>query len=440
MEKNKHYIIFWLGQSVSQLGSAMTAFALTIWAYQQTQSAMTVSLMTFCSYVPYILVSIFVGGFIDRHSKKMILIISDSVAALLTVGVFIQLSQNNLSIEQIYIVNAIIGFANAFQSPAASVVTGTLIPDGQYQKASGLQSFSSNLTMVVSPMLAGMITGFAGLPFVLVADLLSFLFCVVTLISIKTDAQLSEHVIQKSNKNKFGNLKDSIQFLNNEKGLLYIMISLAIINFFSRLTYENILSPMILSRSGNDIKVLSVVSGVLGAGGIIGGMMVLGVKGKSNPLKLLYVSAGVSFLFGDLLMGVGQNLSIWLLAGIAASVPIPFIMAGQTMMLYKIIPPNMQGRIFALRNAIHSSTIPLGILLGGYLADYVFEPFMESDHLLADLLKNVVGSGAGSGMAVMFLCTGILGSISCIAGYKNKHIKRLGVRLEVDGEAGGDIL
>lgn len=439
MEKNKHYIIFWLGQSVSQLGSAMTAFALTIWAYQQTQSAMTVSLMTFCSYVPYILVSIFVGGFIDRHSKKMILIISDSVAALLTVGVFIQISQNNLSIEQIYIVNAIIGFANAFQSPAASVVTGTLIPDGQYQKASGLQSFSSNLTMVVSPMLAGMITGIAGLSFVLVADLLSFLFCVMTLVPIKTDAPLSEPVIQKSNKTKFGNLKDSILFLKNEKGLLYIMISLAIINFFSRLTYENILSPMILSRSGNDIKVLSIVSGVLGAGGIIGGMMVLGVKGKANPLKLLYVSAGVSFLFGDLLMGAGQNLSIWLLAGIAASVPIPFIMAGQTMILYKIIPKNMQGRIFALRNAIHSSTIPLGILLGGYLADYIFEPFMGSDHLLANLLKNMVGSGAGSGMAVMFLCTGILGSISCIAGYKNKHIKRLGDRLEVNGEADGDI-
>lgn len=440
MEKNKHYIIFWLGQSVSQLGSAMTAFALTIWAYQRTQSAMTVSLMTFCSYVPYIIVSIFVGGFIDRHSKKMILIISDSVAALLTVGVFIQISQNKLSIEQIYVVNAIIGFANAFQSPASSVVTGTLIPDGQYKKASGLQSFSSNLTMVVSPMLAGMITGFAGLPFVLVADLLSFLFCVVTLVPIKTDPLLSEHVIQKNNKNKFGDLKDSILFLKNEKGLLYIMMSLAIINFFSRLTYENILSPMILSRSGNDIKALSVVSGVLGAGGIMGGMMVLGAKEKSNPLKLLYVSAGLSFLFGDLLMGVGQNLSVWILAGIAASVPIPFVMAGQTMILYKFVPKNMQGRIFALRNAIHSSTIPLGILLGGYLADYVFEPFMGSHHLLADLLKNVVGSGAGSGMAVMFLCTGIFGSMSCIVGYKNNHIRRLADRLEVDGEKGSNTL
>ncbi|WP_313076754.1 MFS transporter [Lacrimispora sp.] len=440
MEKNKHYIIFWLGQSVSQLGSAMTAFALTIWAYQRTQSAMTVSLMTFCSYVPYILVSIFVGGFIDRHSKKMILIISDSVAALLTVGVFIQITRNNLSIEQIYVVNAIIGFANAFQSPAASVVTGTLIPDGQYKKASGLQSFSSNLTMVVSPMLAGMITGFAGLPFVLVADLLSFLFCIVTLVTIKTDPLISNDEVKKNNNKKSGNLKDSILFLKNEKGLLYIMISLAIINFFSRLTYENILSPMILSRSGNDIKALSVVSGVLGAGGIIGGIMVLGGRGKSNPLKLLYVSAGLSFLFGDLTMGVGQNLSVWLLAGIAASVPIPFVMAGQTMILYKFIPQNMQGSIFALRNAIHSSTIPLGILLGGYLADYVFEPFMESDHLIADLLKNVVGSGAGSGMAVMFLCTGILGSISCIVGYKNNHIRRLADRLEVDGEMGSHTL
>lgn len=110
------------------------------------------------------------------------------------------------------------------------------------------------------------------------------------------------------------------------------------------------------------------------------------------------------------------------------------------MILYKFIPQNMQGSIFALRNAIHSSTIPLGILLGGYLADYVFEPLMGSDHLLADLLKNVVGSGAGSGMAVMFLCTGILGSISCIVGYKNNHIRRLADRLEENEEIGSDTL
>ena len=67
---NTDYKIFWLGQAVSQLGSSMTSLALTFWSYQQTNSAMAVSFMSFCNYLPYILVSIFGGTFIDRSSKK----------------------------------------------------------------------------------------------------------------------------------------------------------------------------------------------------------------------------------------------------------------------------------------------------------------------------------------------------------------------------------
>ncbi len=74
MNKVNNYLIFWFGQVVSQLGSSMTSFALTIWVYKQTGSAMSVSLLSFCSYLPYVLVSIFAGGFVDKHSKKFILI------------------------------------------------------------------------------------------------------------------------------------------------------------------------------------------------------------------------------------------------------------------------------------------------------------------------------------------------------------------------------
>ncbi len=78
----KKYIILWLSQSVSGLGSSMTGFALVLWAYGQSQSAMSVSLMSFCNYVPYVLFSLFVGDFIDRHRKKTIMLVSDSVAAI----------------------------------------------------------------------------------------------------------------------------------------------------------------------------------------------------------------------------------------------------------------------------------------------------------------------------------------------------------------------
>lgn len=181
---------------------------------------------------------------------------------------------------------------------------------------------------------------------------------------------------------------------------------------------------MILSRSGGNSTVYGIVSGALGIGGIIGGVWVT-IGKKKNPKKMIYYSIAISFLFGDLLMGVGRNLWIWCIAGLAASVPIPFIMAGQSVILYKMVPIQMQGRIFALRNAVQFSTIPVGILLGGYLADYVFEPFMLSNSIVSTLLQKIVGSGSGSGMAVMFLCTGILGTVFSCFAYHNKYIQSI---------------
>ena len=95
------------------------------------------------------------------------------------------------------------------------------------------------------------------------------------------------------------------------------------------------------------------------------------------------------------------------------------------MILYRVVPQQMQGRMFAVRNVIQSSTIPIGIFLGGFLAEYVFEPFMLSSHIFAATLGKIVGSGAGSGMAIMFLCTGVLGAIFSWLGYRDKDIRNL---------------
>ena len=125
-------------------------------------------------------------------------------------------------------------------------------------------------------------------------------------------------------------------------------------------------------------------------------------------------------------MGVGRNMVAWSFAGLAASLPIAFINAGQMLILYKYVPEKMQGRIFAVRNALQYSTIPAGILLGGFLADYVFEPFMRTEKPFAQMLHRIVGMGAGSGMAVMFLCTGIFGTIFSFISYHQKAIRNLG--------------
>lgn len=420
----RNFTLFWLSGSVSQLGSAMTSYALIIWAYQQTKSAMTVSLMSFSMYLPYICISIFAGAFIDRHSKKKIMLITDFMAAICTFVIFLLIVTNQFQIWHIYIVNMVIGFANSFQSPAQSVAVGIMIPKEEYARASGMNSFSNNLLTVATPMLAASLISVVGLKGILLIDVVTFLFAEgVLLFFIKIPEVINKHA--NKNQSIFAGCKEGVQFLCNHKGILFIVLSMACMNFFSRLTYENILSPMILARSGGNTQVLGIVTGMIGFGGILGGLLVTLRKKSDNKIAEIFLTAAFSFLCGDLLMGVGRNVVLWSIAALAASVPIPFITAAQNVIMYEVIPREVQGRIFAVKNAIQFCTIPIGILLGGFLADYVFEPFLVSGSQGAKWVQGLVGNTEGSGMALMFVITGILGCLTSLLWYRSKEICKL---------------
>lgn len=416
------YVVFWATQSFSQLGSAMTGFALIIWAYGQTKSAMSVALMSLCSYLPYVLVSIFAGTFIDSHSKKAIMLAADALAAACSLCVLGLCISGRLLQVHIYVVNAVVGLMNAFQSPAEAVAIGMIVPKERLKQASGMASFSANLITVVSPMAATALLSFAGLEAVIFFDLLTFFVAFfVLLLAIR----IPESVFDKKEEGVFAGFAEGVCFLKENKGIWYIILTMCVINFFSRLTYENILSPMVLARSGGDSMSLGFVNAAIGIAGIAGGLLVTVGKKKHDSMRMIYFSAALSFLFGDLLMGLGRNTLTWCMAGIFASLPIPFVCAGQNIILYHVVSQEMQGRIFAVRNAIQFGSIPFGILLGGALADYCFEPFMAGNSFLAGWLHRLVGEGAGSGMAVMFLCTGILGSICSILAYHLPAMKEL---------------
>lgn len=407
------FYIFWAGQTLSQLGSAMTGFALILWAFEGKGSALTVSLMAFCSYVPYVLASLLAGGVVDRRSPKGILLACDLLAAMGTGTILAAAGQGRLTVELICNVNIFTGLMNAFQSPAASAAVGRLAPEDRLSRVSGLQALGSNLNAVLTPVLAAALYGMGGLPLVLAIDLITFAAAFLSLLVLQIPAA-AQHTQRKV---PFAGLRAGVSFLQANRDILRLILTIAVINFFSRLTYENILSPMLLARSGNDRGVLATVNACMGAAGIAGGLWVARGKEIGDPFGAVYLSAALSFLSGDLLMGLGRGGYLWALAGIFASLPIPRIFAAQELILYRRIPKEMQGRVFAVRNAIQYSTIPIGILLGGWLADRVFEPFMAGGSILAQRLSRLVGSGAGSGMALMFLCTGLLGGGFCLWTY-----------------------
>jgi hypothetical protein len=142
-------------------------------------------------------------------------------------------------------------------------------------------------------------------------------------------------------------------------------------------------------------------------------------KPTNKKTRVIFLSLALSFVFANVLWAVGRNPSVWIFAAFSGNLPLPFITANMTTIMRTKVPAQMQGRVFSARDTLQFFTIPIGLYLSGVLSDRVFEPFMQSGSGLQKLLTMAVGTGKGSGMAVMFLITGTIGFIASLFALKN---------------------
>ena len=175
MKKNnlRDFYILWSTQSLSQLGSAITAFALTLWLYEKTGSALSTAALRICTYAPYVLMSIFAGALSDKFDKKKTMLVCDLLAASSTVAVFVLYKVDMLNVWHLYLINAVSGLMNTVQQPASEVAYTLIIPKEYYQKTSGLQSLSRSLITIGNPIIAVAVYGFAGLDAAIAIDLIA---------------------------------------------------------------------------------------------------------------------------------------------------------------------------------------------------------------------------------------------------------------------------
>ncbi|MEA5093646.1 MAG: MFS transporter [Sedimentibacter saalensis] len=137
----RSFLILWGSQAVSSFGTAMTNFALIIWAYKQQGTVSSITLLSVCSYLPSILFCFLAGTLADRWNKKKIMLICDFIAALGTLTVFILYSTGSLRICHLYVINFTLSFMNAFQNPATYVAGITYYSKGAFYTSKRVASF-----------------------------------------------------------------------------------------------------------------------------------------------------------------------------------------------------------------------------------------------------------------------------------------------------------
>ena len=406
----KPYLLLWSTQSLSALGSGMTSYALVLWLYLRSGSALQTALLSICSYAPYVIMSIFAGALSDRWNKKRTMLVCDLIAALSTVAVFVLLKADLLVPWHLYALNALNGIMNTVQQPASDVAATLLIPKEYYQKTSGLRSFSQSLNSILTPMIATAMFSLAGIESVIAADLLTFGAAFLTLLLFiripesKTAGQAKEKLLTSA--------KEGLSWLKQNPLILNLILFLSCINLIASI-YDAALPAMLLSRSGGGETVLGIVSTVVGFATLTGSILAALLPTPKNRVRAICIALFISMSTENFLLAFGNTPIIWCIGAVLGWLFIPIMNANMDVIFRSTIPLDIQGRVFSCRNTLQFFTIPVGFLLGGVLVDEVFEPLMAGQS--ADsLLIAVFGEGKGSGAALLFFVIGVAGVLVCL--------------------------
>ncbi len=418
LKELRYFIILWLTQSFSSLGSAMTNFALVIWLYQDSGSALTTALLTVCSYAPYVIMSIFAGVISDKWNKKAVMLICDTFAAACTIAVFILLKTDTLEVWHLYILNGLNGLMNSVQAPASDTAATMIIPEKHYQKTSGMRSFSNSLISVLTPVFASGIMAFSGIGAVIIFDLITFVTAFLTLMFfIKIPAIPHIHENRES---FFQSAKNGLLYLKNNRGLLCLILFLSAINLIASM-YEAVLPAMILSKKNE--TALGLVNGCTGAASLLGSVAATFLPEPKSRIRVICGCLMFSMSTENFLLAFGKYTAVWCTGAVLGWLAIPLMNANYDVIFRKSVPKEIQGRIYSVRNTLQFFTIPLGYFLGGLLTDKVFEPFMKNTENRA--LTFLFGSGKGSGAALLFFAIGMAGVIVCLIFSKAKALNEL---------------
>ncbi|HEX2078466.1 MAG TPA: MFS transporter [Longimicrobium sp.] len=414
------FLIVWAGQLVSIIGSGLTSFALGVWVFERTGSATAFAVISVMATVPAILLSPLAGAVVDRHDRRAVLIASDTAAALSTGVLALLLFTGRLEVWHVWAGAAVTSACSAFQWPAISAATTLLVPKAQLGRAAGLTQFAAAMGPVLSPLLAVGLVGVVGLHGVIALDAATFVFSVATLLLVSiprpqgTPTAPPEATLRRD-------LTFGWRYVRARPGLVHLMVLFTGMNVVAEVM-TSLFAPMVLSRGSREALGAAMSAG--GAGMLLGVLLLTATGGPRNRVRGVAVF-GALLGAGVLVAGAGPSAFYWALGSALIGFSAPLVNGASQEIWQRKVPPEAQGRVFALRRMVAWSAAPLTALTVGPLADRVFEPAMRPGGALSGLLGGVLGTGSGRGIALMLMLAGAGMGLIVLRAWASPRLRHL---------------
>jgi len=409
------------GQIVSFTGSAMTSFALGTWVYQRTLSTTLFGLILLFALLPSLIIAPLTGVLVDRRDRRMVMILSDAGSGLCTTTMLLLLQAGRLEVWHIFLAMGLSSVFHGFRVPAYNASVSVLVPQEQLGRANGIMQFGETSRYLFAPILAGSLMGIIGVTGVMLVDLATFLFAILTCLVVRFPRPKPSAIGQTAQGSLLHEALFGWRFIVTRAGLWGLMVMFALSNY-ATLLVDTVLPPMLLNRASPQVVGSVLTSG--GAGMLLGSI-VMGVWG--GPKRRIHGVLGFLFLIGlfIVLMGLLQSVPLIAVATLGYYFPFPLMNACDQAIWQSRVPADVQGRVFSIKRMIALSMIPLAYVTAGPLADGVFEPLITPDGPLSGLLGPIIGVGRGRGMGLLISLMGVAVILVMLGAALNPHVRKV---------------
>jgi MFS transporter, DHA3 family, macrolide efflux protein len=429
--KMRCFLTIWIGQLVSLIGSGMTAFALDLWVYQQTNSVTQYAMVALFNIIPPILISPIAGALVDKWDRRITILGSDFLAAILTGLIAILFFTGNLQVWQIAIVTTGISVFGVFQRLALTSSTKLLVEEKQLETAVGLSQISEAIGSLIVPALAGALVLIIKMDGILFIDFVTYLFSLFTLLLIKfpspkkSNSDEPEVAEQPQGWENLNILKDDLkygwQYTVTHDGIFPLLLYFTAINFLIGIV-SLLLVPMVLVSFNS-----SVAGSMLTIGGIgtLFGSLMLGLFGGAKYRLTKTIFFGLCLGFCIILAGLYPSSLLITIAIFGGMLSFSLVNGISEVLFISHVPIEVQGRVFGFQGTITASSLPIAYLVTGPLTDWVFEPLMAKNGALASTVGQIIGVGPGRGMGLLFIVLGTLQILITLYAYNYRPMRKL---------------
>jgi MFS transporter, DHA3 family, macrolide efflux protein len=426
------FLIIWIGQVISLLGSKLTEFALGFWildqTYQDTGTITQFALTILFMYLPKVIISPLAGVLVDRWNRRSVMIMSDLGTGIVTFAILSLVWSNNLAVGYIYLALIISSSLNAFQQPAYMAAIAQLVPPKNLSRANGMVQASFAIAKIAAPAIAGLLMKFLGLETILFIDITSFAIAILTLVTVRfPDFKRFTRTRKKVVNQVISDAVAGWNYIVLRPGLIRLVCFIAI-SYFTMGMLEVVLWPLLYQPGSTDQ--LGIVLSVGGCGMLLGSVLMSVWSGPKNRVKAIigFVGfQGMIVLIGGLkvspiILGIG-------IFGYLFSQPI-IVSCNQAIWQSKV-PTRLQGRVFALQQTLERSLAICAYLLAGPLVDNVLNPLMSDGGLIAQIIGRFINinTGMGQGVTLLLVLLGIINIMVVAIAYKEPRLRHLETEL-----------